>query len=192
MKSNAFIHLIFAALFAIIAVGAFALSYSNLVETAIDAGINPVLAPLWPLCLDLSIVAGSLFVLLASLRHEKTTEGWIMLLCFTVVSTAFNVVHSPPDLLSRVAHGLPPVIMFSSLEILMIRLKRDLLCNSECGSKSNDAIPYPEDKVRKVLLWFAENPEGSIEGARKELRMGYATVRDIRTYLVHVGKLGSS
>ncbi|MBN1166298.1 MAG: DUF2637 domain-containing protein [Methanospirillaceae archaeon] len=190
------IQIIFAGLFSVITVSAFALSYVNLVATAIDAGIPPLLSPLWPLALDLFIVMGSLFVLQASLNQEQAIEGWIVILSFTLVSTAFNVSHSPSDLMSQAAHALPPLALCASLELLMIRLRRDLMTPSNFEYQSNLRVDdvtetqFPDFKVSKVHSWFTENPEGTIESARKELRMGYTTVRDIKGYLLQTGKLG--
>ena len=194
MKNHTrFIQIIFAFLFCIITISAFALSYVNLTAAAIEAGIIPVLAPLWPLCLDAFIVMGSIFVLQANLNHEPSWPGWITLLCFTVISTAFNIAHSPPGYLSQAAHALPPIALCASLELLMIRIKRDLLASQRVTEDPEYTLsnqdPISPEKVQKVREWFTVNPGGTIEQARKALGLGWSTVRNCREYLITSGQL---
>jgi hypothetical protein len=188
-----FIQIIFAFLFCVITTSAFALSYVNLTAAAIEAGIIPTLAPLWPLCLDAFIVMGSLFVLQANLNHEPSWPGWITLLCFTVVSTGFNIAHSSPGILSQSAHALPPIALCASLELLMIRIKRDLLASQRVTEDRETPLSLSDqisqEKVLKVREWFTVNPGGTIEQARKALGMGWSTVRDCREYLINSGQL---
>lgn len=193
MNHNRFIQVIFGSLFVIISGASFALSYMNLMAAAIEAGIIPLLAPLWPLCLDAFIVMSSLFILQANLNNESNLWGWIALLLSTVASVGFNIAHSPVDLFSQAAHAIPPVMLCASLELLMIRIKRDLLKSQRDSEEMENplAVQYtiPQEKVQKVLEWFTENPGGKIEDARKSLRMSHATVSKCRAHLISDGKL---
>lgn len=92
----------------IIATSSFLLSFINLQAVAIEAGINPWLSWLWPACIDALLIAGSLMILRSSIRDESPLIGWSVLLSFTAVSTAFNVIHSPADLTAQAAHAVPP------------------------------------------------------------------------------------
>lgn len=111
----------------IIALSAFALSFFNLQAAALEAGISPWLSWLWPVCIDSLLIAGSLMILRSSLRSESPVIGWIVLISFTAVSTAFNVLHSPEGLISRAAHAVPPVALCVSIELLMMTIRSDLM-----------------------------------------------------------------
>lgn len=190
MNHTRVIQITFGILFCIITISAFALSYVNLTAAAVQAGIPEYLAWMWPLCLDAFIIMGSLFILQANLNNEPQWPGWITLLSFTTISTAFNIAHSPADLLSRAAHALPPIALCASLELLMIRIKRDLIRQrQETESPQETQDPISQEKRDKVKLWFSENPEGTTEQARKALRLGWKTVRDIELDLIHSGEL---
>jgi len=193
MNHTRLIQFIFALLFCIITISAFALSYVNLTAAALQAGIPDYLAWMWPLCLDAFIVMGSIFILQANLKNEPSWQGWIVLLCFTVISTTFNIAHSPVDPFSRAAHALPPIALCASLELLMIRIKRDLLktpSHSE-GIEDTQSVsdPISLEKVQKVKEWLTVNPGGTNEQARKALGLGWSTVKDCREYLDSTGQL---
>jgi len=182
------IQITYALLFVIITISAFTLSYLNLMQAATDAEIYP--AWMWPLCLDAFIIMGSLFVLQANLNQEPSWQGWIVLLTFTVASTVFNILHSPDDHISQAAHALAPIALCGSLEMLMIRIKRDLL------RSSLDPEPTPEQQIAissekrdRVLKWYTDNPDGNTDQARKALRMSWNTVREIETVLMKSGEL---
>ena len=105
---------------------AFILSFANLRVAAVEAGIQPVLSWAWPICLDCLLIAGSLMILRANLRQEDSRLGWSVLLVFTGSSVAFNIVHSPPDIVSQVAHAVPPIALCVSIELLMTIIKSDV------------------------------------------------------------------
>ncbi len=135
-----------AGLVVIIAGSAFCLSFYNLQLQAIESGINLWLSWLWPLCLDALLVAGSLMVLRSSLRGEPALVGWSVLLAFTGISTFFNVIHSPEDIISRLAHAVPPVALCVSIEILMLCIKSDLQQQVD-GSSSAQSESIDPDNV---------------------------------------------
>ena len=107
-------------------ISSFALSFVNLQAAAIESGINTWLSFLWPVCIDAVLIAGSLMILRSSLRNESPVVGWLVLLGFTIVSTGFNILHSPEEITSRLAHAVPPISLCVSIEILMLIIKSDL------------------------------------------------------------------
>lgn len=107
----------------IIVMISFALSYTNLVKMAIDAGWSAELAPLWPLCVDLFMVLASIYILLKSLDGEVSYVGWAALAAYTLLSVYFNVAHSPGDLFSIISHATPPLTLCFSLEFGMLLIK---------------------------------------------------------------------
>lgn len=107
-------------------ISSFALSFVNLQAAAIQAGINTWLSFLWPVCIDAVLIAGSLMILRASLRNESPVVGWLVLLGFTATSAGFNILHSPEEIMSRLAHAVPPISLCVSIEILMLIIRSDL------------------------------------------------------------------
>lgn len=107
-------------------ISSFVLSFVNLQAAAIESGINAWLSFLWPVCIDAVLIAGSLMILRSSLRNESPVVGWLVLLGFTLVSTWFNILHSPEEITSRLAHAVPPVSLCVSIEILMLIIRSDL------------------------------------------------------------------
>ncbi|HWQ66279.1 MAG TPA: DUF2637 domain-containing protein [Methanospirillum sp.] len=188
MNHTRLIQYILAFFFCIIASSSFILSYVNLTAAAIQAGIPDSLAWMWPLCIDSFISMGAVFILQSNLNREPSWQGWGVLISFTVASGAFNIVHSPPDFWSQVAHVIPPVAQCVSLELLMIRIKRDLMTSPELtvGSEITPDLPaaISQEKIEKVREWFTVNPNGTINQARIALSMGPATVKNCRAYLI--------
>ena len=190
MEHSRWIQLLFAVLFIIIAGSSFALSYVNLMAAAGQAGIPDYLTWMWPLCLDAFIIMGSLFVLQSNLDNLPQWQGWLVVILFTVTSISFNIAHSPSDLLSRVAHAVPPVALCVSLELLMIQIKRDLLKATEKEETLSDTLlSITPDKLEKVKSWFTVNPNSTINQARIALCMGPATVKSCREYLIKNNQL---
>jgi len=186
MSPTRFILVLFGSIVCLIISTAFVLSYANLVETAIEAGISPLLAPAWPLLLDSFLLAASLFILRANLLNEDSRIGWLVLLVFTGVSTAFNVYHSPEDFAARAAHAVPPIALCVSLELLMMILKSDLTRETKVEEVSIEPSPNtievveePEE-VEKVRLYFESNPGTSVNKARQDLKMSWKRVNEIK------------
>ena len=182
MSPTRFILVLFGSIVCLIISTAFVLSYANLVETAIEAGISPLLAPMWPVCLDAFLLAGSLFILRANLLGETPTPGWGVLLVFTGVSTAFNVYHSPENLVARAAHAVPPIALCVSLELLMMILKSDLTRETKADEPTIEVVEEPEE-VEKVRNYFELNPGTSVNKARQELKMSWKRVNEIKREL---------
>lgn len=161
----------------------------NLQQAAIEAGIYPSLAWMWPLCIDSFIFMGSLFILQASIRNQPIWQGWLTVISFTAVSVAFNIIHSPIDWFSRAAHAVAPIALCGSLEMLMLQLKRDMMSVSDPGETPEPLPPVNPDKLQKVKDWFTVHPNSTINQARQALRMGPDTVKTCHEYLIVVGEL---
>lgn len=118
-QANTSISVLTALLVLFLASAAFVLSYDALHALALEKGIKPGLAWLWPLTLDAFMISASLSVLRASLNDEGKVYPWALVGAFTVASIAFNVLHAPADLLARAIFALPPAVVFLSFELLM-------------------------------------------------------------------------
>lgn len=135
----------------IIAVSAFALSFFNLQAAALQAGISPCLSWLWPVCIDALLIAGSLMILRSSLRNESPMIGWSVLISFTTVSIAFNVLHSPEGMISQAAHAVPPVALCVSIELLMMTIRSDLMTPDHvCSCKAGNGCTHAAEQGEQV------------------------------------------
>jgi len=170
----------------IIAACAFALSFFNLQAAALEAGISPWLSWLWPCCVDALLIAGSLMILRSSLRNESPWVGWAVLLSFTLVSTIFNVLHSPADVISQAAHAVPPVALCVSIELLMMCIKSDLKVQPEQPMST----PAPKSTPDKIVQYFKEQPMSSHAQAAEALGLSRSTVsrhmKNLCTHNLHI------
>ena len=174
----------------IIATSSFILSFFNLQAAAIEAGINPWLSWLWPVCIDALLIAGSLMILRSNLRNESPLIGWSVLLTFTVVSTAFNTIHSPAGLTAQAAHGIPPIALCVSIELLMLCIRSDLSGQPDQGGEHQctdnmvtDQAPVQPvstfdspDTREMILTHFSEHPTSTHAAAARSLGISRSTV----------------
>lgn len=110
----------------LVALGSFVLSYNALYDVAIQNGIAPKLAFIWPLLVDFSLVVFSLAVVTAHLYSESTRKQWLLVAIYTIATVLFNCLHAPDNLLARVIATVPPVSLFFSFELLMQQLKNSI------------------------------------------------------------------
>lgn len=110
----------------LVALGSFILSYNALYDVAIQNGIAPKLAFIWPLLVDFSLVVFSLAVVTAHLYSESTRKQWLLVAIYTIATVLFNCLHAPDNLLARVIATVPPVSLFFSFELLMQQLKNSM------------------------------------------------------------------
>jgi hypothetical protein len=116
-----------AALVALLALGAFILSYSALYETAREYGVFPPnLRWIWPLLIDFALVVFSLAVLRANLLSERAAWPWVLVGLCTVATVAFNLIHAPANLIARLVAVVAPAALFLSFETLMSMLKSEI------------------------------------------------------------------
>ena len=169
-----------AGLVLIITACAFCLSFYNLQRQAMEAGINVWLSWMWPVCLDCLLIAGSLMVLRSSLRKESAIVGWSVLLVFTGISTGFNVIHSPADIISRLAHAVPPVSLCVSVELLMMCIRSDMSISPDQSREKSKRSPAPPKSQDIVVRYFSANPSCSSARAARDLRMSRNTIKRFR------------
>lgn len=82
-----------------------------------------MLAFLFPITLDGLILAGSLLILYFAVRGKRSGYGLFLTALGVLASIAGNVVISPHDLTYQILHATSPVVLFLSLESLMILLR---------------------------------------------------------------------
>lgn len=121
--ANGVISFVTGLLILLIAIGSFALSYSNLHQTALAYGVDSSLAAIWPLLIDFALIVFSLAVVRASLYQERTWWPWLMVALYTVGTVSFNILHAPANLTAQVVAVVAPLSLFLSFETLMAMLK---------------------------------------------------------------------
>lgn len=110
-----------------LAVAGFAMSYDALHSLAVDQGVPAALAWLWPLVVDGFIVVASLSVVRAVADGRRAAYPWVLVLAFSGISVAFNVIHAAPTLVARLVAAIPPAALVLSFELLMRQLRAALL-----------------------------------------------------------------
>ena len=107
-----------------IAAGSFLISYNNLHESAIEMGIPALLAIVFPLTIDLFLLAATLAILYAGQKCgdraiSLVREGWLFLVLYTIASIAFNIHMAPDDWWSRAGFAMCPIGLCIALHFLM-------------------------------------------------------------------------
>jgi len=113
-------------LVALLAAGAFALSFDALNHLAQENGVTANLTWVWPLVLDGAIVVFSLSALRASLHRESIRYPMTLVVIATATSVLFNVAHAPSGMLAHTMAAVPPVFLFLSFELLMRQLRSEV------------------------------------------------------------------
>lgn len=193
---------IFGVIVTVIIISAFILSFTNLNAAAIEAGIPPSLSWLFPLNLDLFLVAASLFILYGNLSNESTRLGWGVLIIFTGVSTAFNMAHSPIDSMSRLSHAVSPIALCISMELLMLILHYTIKSGKmeppiipvsdhvvdipDIKMEIPDEIPIPVKKSTKgemIIQFFTDNPDSTVEDCYNQFGFSRTTIIKYRNQI---------
>ncbi len=196
-------------LIGLITTSSFILSYVVLVELAKEAGIQPLLAPLWPLCLDFFMLCASLFVLRKTIAGESALYGWGVIILCTGLSIAFNVIHAPEGVIYQIMYAIPPAFVCVSFEMFLSLLRKSPgkeKTPSPAQLRAPRKEPTPEDlpvtappravieeegargyhpQASRILEYVRARPGSTQAGIARELGVS----RDIVRY--HVGRLVS-
>ena len=114
-----------------LAVAGFTLSYEALHRLAVEHGVPPHLAWAWPLIVDGFIVVASLAVVHAVLEGRRTAYPWALVLGFSTMLVAFNVLHAPPSPVARLVAAVPRLALVLSFELLMRQVRAALATDTE-------------------------------------------------------------
>lgn len=93
-RINPLISLLTAFLVLFLAGSAFFLSFAALRDLAIQIGVAPTIAWLYPAIIDGAIVIFSLCVLRANLNGEHTVYPWALVTVFTILSIVLNIIRT--------------------------------------------------------------------------------------------------
>ena len=122
-----------------LAIAGFAMSYEALHSLAVEQGVPAALAWMWPLVVDGFIVIASLSVVRAVADNRHAGYPWLLVLTFSSISVAFNVVHAAPTLVARLVAAIPPTALVLSFELLMRQLRQQLRSNPAPDLRSSDS-----------------------------------------------------
>jgi len=122
-KTNRHLSLLTGALVAFLAAAAFWLSFGALRDLAVQQGIAPDVAWLYPAIIDGAIIVFSLSVVQVSLAGERPRYPWVLVGVFTALSVMLNILHAAATLLPKLMAAIPPVALFLSFELLMNQIK---------------------------------------------------------------------
>lgn len=122
-KTNRQLSLLTGLLVAFLAAAAFWLSFGTLRDLAVQQGISPDVAWLYPAIIDGAIIVFSLSVVQVSLAGERPRYPWVLVGVFTALSVMLNILHAAATILPKLMAAIPPVALFLSFELLMNQIK---------------------------------------------------------------------
>jgi len=165
-----------------IASGAFVLSFDVLRKEAIFWGVNPSLAWIFPLVVDTSIVAGSAFVIWASVNRRRwlVRIGYGVILLVTGLSVTLNAAHAKSFELLPVIYMIVPPLMVALMTFLVERMLEVTMEDVETESKLQTlvnrlqgTVTYKDETIARL-----ESNLQSETARRNQLESDYATFAD--------------
>jgi hypothetical protein len=142
------------AVLVLIAMFSFAISYNNLHAMALEMGIPYYLAWFFPLCIDLFLIACSIFILYAEENCPgESREGWVFLISYTVLSIWYNVLHSPPEFWYQVGFAICPISLCVSLHLFIKVVKHEM---GSCPVKDEETEPEHTKEEEDMYEYFME------------------------------------
>lgn len=111
--------------------GAFILSYTGMYKLAVASGFDR-LSFLWPLVTETAVVIFSFLYLVAKIKSYENKFLMPLIFACTGLSVAFNIAHAPhmdfqPDVITRAAWALPPLLLFASFKAWIWLIEQDTL-----------------------------------------------------------------
>jgi DNA-binding NarL/FixJ family response regulator len=162
------------ALVALLAAGAFALSFTALKELASVNGVSLGLTWIWPLILDGAIIVFSMAVLRASLYGESARYPMTLVVCATIASVIFNLAHAPENTVARLMACVPPLALFAAFELVVRQIRSEVERGSVIASLSELAARHSHLSSRKDTL---EEQVRQMTSVRDGLKLEFKTAR---------------
>ncbi len=103
---------------ALIALGAFALSFTALYDLAVKNSVPAHLGWIWPLIVDLSMVIYTAAILVAQVQQRGARLPIALTGFYALVTVTGNLLHAPATLLGWFVAALPPLSLILGSEIL--------------------------------------------------------------------------
>lgn len=180
----------------LLALGSFIMSYNALYHVALDNGIPPGLAYVWPLLIDFALVVFSLAVLRSSLLGENTFWAWCLTGLFALSTIAFNILHAPNTLTAIAVAVVAPIALVLAFETSMAMVKSDVRRSGAVQSieqitaklsgleveyqEKRDNLAAELEKVQHDQLaeieTLAQTKQGELDKANRELETVQARI----------------
>ena len=166
---------------ALLAAGAFTLSFDALNQLSTENGVTPGLTWVWPVVLDGAIVVFSLSALRASLHREPIGYPMTLVVIATGASVIFNVAHAPGGVLAHTMAAVSPVCLFLSFELLMRQLRSEVERSAKLASLDELAVETEKlEAARLRLVSQNERLTGQRDALKCEINAGKsASVREL-------------
>lgn len=158
-------------LVALLAAGAFALSFDSLNQLAVENGVTMGLTWVWPLVLDGSIVVFSLSALRSRLHAESVRYPMTLVVLTTGASVVFNVAHAPEGPLAHTMAAVPPLALFLAFELLMRQVGSSMERASVLSSQADLVLIVDRLEAKRDKL------EGQIEKLSTDISARKADIR---------------
>lgn len=154
---------------------------------ALEMGIPVYLAWFFPLCIDMFLIACSIFILYADEKcPEEAKEGWIFLIGYTALSIWYNVLHSPAEFWYQVGFAICPVSLCVSLHIFIKVVKHERRTSTEPSIEPVEPKKNTVELTNEAQLYFSMHPEASINQARKDLKISWQKAKAAKELLLPV------
>ena len=192
MRSPSLLHSLQAVVI-IIAAGSFLISYNNLHQSALLAGIPGMLAWVFPITIDFFLLGATLTILFAGQKGNTgkglVKEGWAALIIYTLASIAFNVHMAPNDLWSQSGFAMCPVGLCVGLHFLMRSIEIARTEPQLPGPVTEVPVPEELTEEQKAVLEHRLSGFTSYRNAVGVLGLSYRKIKDAENILKNKGLL---
>lgn len=133
----------------IVALSSAILSFDGLQRLALESKISPQLTFLFPIAIDVTILMGSLAVLLYEMFGIRAVFGWFTVLFGTALSVTGNVISvADAGITAQILHGIIPVLLCISLESLLRILRFNI--RRTASFVENSSAPHINNRDTKT------------------------------------------
>lgn len=160
----------------VIATCAMVLSYSGLLDLALDAQVHPRLALLVPIMVDGLQFVGSLGVVYSTLSGLRSWYPWILMLMGVTISAWGNWQAAPDDLTAKLLHASAPIILALVLEELLRVMRHKVHLHNAAWLAQQEASEAPEVAEGAE---GAESPAEALPGSLSSTVSPAATAPDV-------------
>lgn len=184
---NKIISLLSGLLVLFLAIAAFILSYEALRDLALQKGVKPSLAFLYPAIIDGAVIVFSLSVLKANLDGKRGIYPWILVGSATILSVVLNIVHAPADFLARVLAAVPPLALFLSFEMFLGQIKSlvEQTAIKETFSQMQQILDKRTADIRRQVQTEKKQLQALIEQGKQAIEQKVTNNEQTESHLAH-------
>lgn len=151
----------------LMAVFSFILSFNALADLAAKHQIS--IPFLFPLVVEAGVIIFSLNALYRSIHGESARWQWTLIIGSSLLAGLFNVLHSTPDVVSRIMAAMPSLFLLLSFETFLGQIKH--------GVKMSSTIKSLAELMQDIASKNAEL-QNAIDDKSAELQNIVATKND--------------